>query len=141
MLLFIAYPLCLSSLHLRGAPSPLLGERAKWKILSLTRVSKTSIVFSHSGRGKKEPGFFAAAALNDTGDRMKVERQASRLIRGWGALAGVKKDRGPSASLGMTHFVWDDTRRRRHEKCAGWLGDVIAEPSPTGGCACRPPLS
>ena len=45
------------------------------------------------------------ALWNDTGAGLKVECHASRLIRGWGALAGVEKDPG---SLG---FAWDDTIR------------------------------
>jgi hypothetical protein len=56
------------------------------------------------GEGKKEPGFFAAAALNDTRTGLKVERHASWLNRGWGASAGVEKDPG---SLG---FARDDTK-------------------------------
>ena len=51
-----------------------------------------------------ESGFFAAAALNDTNTGMKLERHVPRLIRGWGASAGVQKDPG---SLG---FARDDTR-------------------------------
>ena len=46
------------------------------------------------GEGKKEAGFFAAVALNDTRTALKVERHALWLIRGWGAAAGVEKDPG-----------------------------------------------
>ena len=73
------------------------------------------------GEGKiEEPGFFLFgcaqgfgwlergypdALWNDTRTGLKVECHASRLIRGWGALAGVEKDPG---SLG---FARDDTSR------------------------------
>jgi hypothetical protein len=45
-------------------------------------------------------------ALNDTNAGMQLERHTPRLIRGWGAPAGVEKDPG---SLG---FARDDTRKK-----------------------------
>jgi len=45
-------------------------------------------------------------ALNDTKTGMKLEGHMPRLIRDWGASAGVQKDSG---SLG---FARDDTRNR-----------------------------
>ena len=54
-------------------------------------------------RGRKEAGFFAAGALNDTGIELKIERHASRFAPWLGVRRlASRKIRGPSASLGMT---------------------------------------
>jgi hypothetical protein len=84
-------------------------------------VSKKRLLCRRRANPKRSEGSLFWETLAFSYPRMKRERHRARLIRGWGASAGVEKDPGSSASLGMTHFTRDDTKRRRHKKCAGWL--------------------